>query len=81
MSDTPTTRASLLLRLGNPGDHEAWVEFVTLYEPVVYRRLRQSGLQDADAWADATRERPCKRWRAILSTDRPCRTKHERRSP
>jgi RNA polymerase sigma-70 factor (ECF subfamily) len=50
MSDTPTTRASLLLRLGNPGDHEAWVEFVTLYEPVVYRLLRQSGLQDADAW-------------------------------
>ncbi len=30
MSDTPTTRASLLLRLDNPADHEAWVEFVTL---------------------------------------------------
>ena len=50
MTDTPTTRASLLLRLGNPADHEAWVEFVTLYEPVVYRLLRQNGLQDADAW-------------------------------
>ena len=44
MTYTPTTRASLLLRLGNPGDHEAWVEFVTIYEPVVYRQLRQNGL-------------------------------------
>jgi RNA polymerase sigma-70 factor (ECF subfamily) len=49
MTLTPTTRASLLLRLRDPGDHEAWVEFVTLYEPVVYRVLRRSGLQDADA--------------------------------
>ncbi len=30
-------------------DHEAWVEFVTLYEPVVYRLLRRHGLQDVDA--------------------------------
>ena len=46
---TPTTRASLLLRLCDTEDHEAWVEFVTLYEPVIYRLLRQHGLQDADA--------------------------------
>jgi RNA polymerase sigma factor (sigma-70 family) len=46
---TPTTRASLLLRLCDSEDHEAWVEFVTLYEPVTYRLLRQHGLQDADA--------------------------------
>jgi RNA polymerase sigma-70 factor, ECF subfamily len=45
----PTTRASLLLRLCDPEDHEAWVEFVTLYEPVVYRSLRRHGLQDVDA--------------------------------
>jgi RNA polymerase sigma-70 factor (ECF subfamily) len=45
----PTTRASLLLRLRDSEDHEAWVEFVTLYEPVIYRSLRQRGLQDADA--------------------------------
>src|SRR5882757_8600820 len=49
MTFTPTTRASLLLRLGDVQDHEAWMEFVTLYEPVVYRSLRQHGLQDADA--------------------------------
>ncbi len=46
---TPTTRASLLLRLCDSEDHEAWVEFVTLYEPIIYRLMRQNGLQDADA--------------------------------
>jgi RNA polymerase sigma-70 factor (ECF subfamily) len=49
MIPSPTTRASLLLRLRNSQDHDAWVEFVTLYEPVVYRLLRQTGLQDADS--------------------------------
>ena len=49
MTLTPTTRASLLLRLCDSEDHEAWVEFVTLYEPVIYRLLRRHGLQDADA--------------------------------
>jgi RNA polymerase sigma-70 factor (ECF subfamily) len=49
MTLTPSTRASLLLRLRDPHDHEAWVEFVNLYEPVIYRLLRQNGLQDADA--------------------------------
>src|SRR5262245_17315417 len=49
MATTPTTRASLLLRLRDSKDHESWVEFVTLYEPVVYRLLRHHGLQDADA--------------------------------
>src|SRR5436190_4436923 len=49
MTLTPSTRASLLLRLRDPKDHEAWVEFVDLYEPVTYRLLRRHGLQDADA--------------------------------
>ena len=49
MSPTPTTRASLLLKLRDPQDHEAWVEFVCLYEPVIYRLLRKTGLRDADA--------------------------------
>jgi RNA polymerase sigma-70 factor (ECF subfamily) len=49
MTLTPTTRASLLLRLRDPQDHEAWQEFVTLYEPLLYRLLRRYGLQDADA--------------------------------
>jgi RNA polymerase sigma-70 factor (ECF subfamily) len=46
---SPTTRASLLLRLRDSQDHEAWAEFVSLYEPVTYRMLRRHGLQDADA--------------------------------
>ncbi|MGA2063730.1 MAG: sigma-70 family RNA polymerase sigma factor [Thermoguttaceae bacterium] len=49
MTLTPPTRASLLLRLRDWQDHEAWIEFVTLYEPVTYRLLRRNGLQDADA--------------------------------
>ena len=49
MTSTPTTRASLLLRLRDSDDHAAWVEFVALYEPVIYRLLRRHGLQDADA--------------------------------
>jgi RNA polymerase sigma-70 factor (ECF subfamily) len=49
MTATPSTRASLLLRLRDPKDQEAWEEFVSLYEPVIYRLLRRKGLQDADA--------------------------------
>jgi len=49
MTLTPTTRASLLFRLRDWADHEAWMEFVSLYEPVAYRMLRRHGLQDADA--------------------------------
>jgi RNA polymerase sigma-70 factor (ECF subfamily) len=49
MTLTPSTRASLLLRLRDSKDHEAWLEFVSLYEPATYRLLRRHGLQDADA--------------------------------
>ena len=49
MTLSPTTRASLLLRLRDSQDHAAWVEFVALYEPMAYRLLRRHGLQDADA--------------------------------
>lgn len=49
MSMSPTTRASLLLKLRDPQDHEAWVAFVSLYEPVIYRLIRKTGLGDADA--------------------------------
>jgi RNA polymerase sigma-70 factor (ECF subfamily) len=45
----PMTRHSLVLRLQKPGDQAAWAEFVSLYEPFVYRLARGKGLQDADA--------------------------------
>jgi RNA polymerase sigma-70 factor (ECF subfamily) len=55
MSDAPGTRASLLARIRDARDDQAWGEFVDLYAPVVYAFARRSGLQDADA-ADLTQE-------------------------
>src|SRR5277367_921320 len=49
MTKDPTTRASLLLRLRDPGDQPAWTEFVDRYAPLVYGYARKQGLQDADA--------------------------------
>ncbi len=45
----PETRPSLMLRLRDPQDQQAWTQFVSIYEPLVLRMLRQRGLQDADA--------------------------------
>jgi RNA polymerase sigma-70 factor (ECF subfamily) len=55
MHDQPTTRPSLLLRLRDPGDDRAWVEFTDLYGPLIRRVARRGGLQDADA-ADLEQE-------------------------
>jgi RNA polymerase sigma-70 factor (ECF subfamily) len=48
MNHSPTTRASLLLRLADAENQQAWMEFVALYEPLVHRLLKKAGLQDAD---------------------------------
>jgi RNA polymerase sigma factor (sigma-70 family) len=53
MPGLPTTRPSLLMRLRNHRDSEAWAQFVDLYAPFIYGYLRNRGLQDADA-ADLT---------------------------
>jgi RNA polymerase sigma-70 factor (ECF subfamily) len=55
MSAMPTTRASLLVRLRDPGDGEAWRQFVALYGPVIYAFARRRQVQDADA-ADLMQE-------------------------
>jgi RNA polymerase sigma-70 factor (ECF subfamily) len=55
MTQPPATRPSLLLRLRDWQDVEAWGEFVRLYAPLVHRYGRRHGLQDADA-ADLTQE-------------------------
>ena len=55
MADLPTTRPSLLVRIRDAHDTEAWRQFVQLYGPVVYGYGRKRGLQDADA-ADLTQE-------------------------
>jgi RNA polymerase sigma-70 factor (ECF subfamily) len=49
MALPPETRASLLLRIQDPEDVEAWIEFQDIYRPLVYRLGRSRGLQDADA--------------------------------
>lgn len=55
MADTPSTRASLLMRIRDGQDREAWRQFVDLYAPLIYDLGRRRGLQDADA-ADLTQE-------------------------
>lgn len=46
---TPDTRASLILRLGDPADEQAWSEFLQIYEPMLLGLSKRWGLQDADA--------------------------------
>jgi RNA polymerase sigma factor (sigma-70 family) len=55
MASAPQTRPSLLVRIRDAGDRAAWVQFVEIYAPLVYRFARGRGLQDADA-ADLTQE-------------------------
>ncbi|MEM7478801.1 MAG: sigma-70 family RNA polymerase sigma factor [Planctomycetota bacterium] len=55
MTVPPDTQLSLLLRLQDDGDPEAWSRFVGIYTPAIYGFLRQKGLQDADA-ADLTQD-------------------------
>jgi RNA polymerase sigma-70 factor (ECF subfamily) len=55
MASSPQTRASLLVRIRDAADRTAWLQFVDLYAPLVYRFARKRGLQDADA-ADLTQE-------------------------
>ncbi|MEX2138470.1 MAG: sigma-70 family RNA polymerase sigma factor [Pirellulales bacterium] len=45
----PETRRSLLLRIRDRDDARAWEEFVEIYEPLLYRLVREKGLQHADA--------------------------------
>ena len=49
MSSTPETRPSLLLRVRDPADQAAWLEFVEIYRPVILRLAMKKGLQAADA--------------------------------
>ena len=50
-----TTQASLILRVRDHSDADAWGQFVNVYCPLIYRYGRQNGLQDADA-ADLAQE-------------------------
>lgn len=55
MGEAPNTRPSLLVRLRDARDNEAWAQFVEVYAPLIYGFARKQGLQDADA-ADLTQD-------------------------
>src|ERR1051326_7455619 len=55
MDESPATRASLLVRIRDGQDKDAWRQFMQVYAPVVYGFARKRGLQDADA-ADLMQE-------------------------
>ncbi len=44
-----TTKNSLINRIRDSSDRDAWSDFVEIYGPLVYRYGRRRGLQDADA--------------------------------
>ena len=48
-SGPAVTRPSLLFRVRDAADHDAWDRFARLYGPLIYRFGRRQGLQDADA--------------------------------
>ncbi len=49
MSMPAETRATLLLRIRDPRNTEAWREFIAIYEPLIGSVGRRFGLQNADA--------------------------------
>lgn len=49
MTALPITRRSLLMRLRDPADADAWATFLNCYAEPIYRAARRAGLQDADA--------------------------------
>lgn len=55
MNSVPLTQPTLLVRIRDVRDQEAWGRFVDLYAPLVYGFLSKRGLQDADA-ADLTQD-------------------------
>jgi len=49
LSSFPDTRASLIVKIADAQNAQAWEEFARLYQPVVYRLARRRGFQHADA--------------------------------
>lgn len=49
MDHSPETRPSLLLRIRDFRDDDAWNQFIELYAPLIYAYLRKRNIQDADA--------------------------------
>jgi RNA polymerase sigma factor (sigma-70 family) len=49
VDEIPDTRESLLIRVTDARNQDAWEQFARSYRPVVYNVARMRGLQDADA--------------------------------
>jgi len=49
MSHSVVTQPSLLVRIRDRADNDAWARFVEIYGPLFYGFVRKRGLQDADA--------------------------------
>ena len=49
MNNSPETRLSLIGRLHDKDDGDAWSEFVQIYEPLILTVARRRGMQHADA--------------------------------
>ena len=64
MTVLPRTRSSLVLRLRDDRDGDAWRAFVDVYAPAVFAFARRQGLQDADA-ADVAQD-VCRKVAAAL---------------
>jgi RNA polymerase sigma-70 factor, ECF subfamily len=51
----PETSESLIFRIRNPSDTDAWSAFAEIYSPMIRRYCQKKGLQEADA-LDVTQE-------------------------
>lgn len=66
--DSVRTSATLLMRLRQLDDRDAWCQFVEQYTPRIYGWCRRYGLQDSDS-ADVTQEALGKLVKAIRTFD------------
>lgn len=62
----PDTRASLIARICDMGNEQAWNEFASIYQPVIRRFIHKHGLQSADA--DEIQQEVLKRVARSVST-------------
>ena len=63
------TRPSLLLRVRDPHDGQAWETFVAVYSPLIYGHCRKKGLHHEDA-EDVTQQVFVSAWRSRDRFDR-----------
>jgi RNA polymerase sigma-70 factor (ECF subfamily) len=65
---SPETRPSLLIRIRDGQDRQAWEDFVDIYAPLIFGFARNHHMQDADA-ADLTQDVLTRVHRSIMRFD------------